>query len=455
MAFQGSERARKLRTIKLKAERKASRLGEAQGIRTKVPASIAGEPITRNYLKRIGTEERHDPLRRMTLEGEEVKPELSPHWTETTPPGARSSGKTLAEKLRAKREPPVEREMPGRKVSFKPRAPGAPVEDVIAQSAKQGYLGPGNREGIQEMMYQRENPYGTHPTRQQLVEAGVADTDNPLKDIDPEDAAKGASSFMAREVKDPQQAGEVEEFVRQHPEIMKQMMFDNYLSRGGRTKTGSNTGLKVNNSQRPIPEAGEGLESGEDTLVTDVQKALDDPERQSTLHAAIPGPEEVLERQQEASPLVRKASSREHTPEILAAKIRAKADRDARLEAQAEKNKVAAPSVPSITRSLRDRPTGIRGGKKTYVGPGRFKGNVVAFPEEDIHELAGASKPNPERRKYSKSLKRIKKGPRGTEVAKEGGDPTDYREGWQKLSSMLRKRKRTPSERNPIPGLGE
>ena len=63
-------------------------------------------------------------------------------------------------------------------------------------------------------------------------------------------------------------------------------MFDNYLSRGGRTKTGSNTGLKVNNYQRPIPDAD--LESGEDALVTDVQKALDDRYKTSSAPCRYP-----------------------------------------------------------------------------------------------------------------------------------------------------------------------
>ena len=141
-------------------------------------------------------------------------------WAETNPPVYPETGKTLPEIPNEGTPMRPASKMPGRRVSFKPRAPNTQpqVEDVIGGgSVKQGFHGPGNREGIQEMMYHRENPYGTHPTRAQLAELGVADTDNPLKDVDPKDAEKAASSFMKHEVKDPQQAGEVEEFVRQTP----------------------------------------------------------------------------------------------------------------------------------------------------------------------------------------------------------------------------------------------
>ena len=383
-------------------------------------------------------------------------PNLSVPWAETNPPQHYSSGRTLAEKMRARKDKPIERAMPGKQISFTPRKPNPPTPVEAAESVQQGYHGPGNREGIQEQMYQKENPYGEFPTREQLSERGVATTDNPLPEIDEASAAKAGKSFIKYNVKDPQQAGEVEEFIKNNPDIMKKFIIDHYLQQPGRyTKGGSSTGLPETGMQEP-----KGFEDF-DPESTDPSSSpvLDDlpgaPEA-ALLSTPPPRPDVALERQQAASPLVRRVTRQDAPDDLMARKIAAVAEMMGRRDKDIERNKKASPTVPGIGGPSAYHPVGAIKGKKTYVKPDVFKGDVAAVSQGEIDEIAGEKAPNPERYKGGKSQKKVRKGPREKAPAREGGDTTDYREGWRRLSAKLRERTRTPKERSEGPsGVGK
>lgn len=452
--------SRKLAAATQKARRKAARFkseGESGNPLHRQLRLSQAPPDVASRLSRAATgmEERTAPLRRQSLEGPISGRRLEPAWTENLPPGQKSTGKTLAERMRARREQPVERQMPGKQISFTPRKPNPPVPVEAAESVQQGYLGPGNREGIQEHMYQRENPYGEFPTREQLSERGVATTDNPLPEVDPATAAKAGKSFIKYNVKDPQQAGEVEEFIRQNPDIMKKFIIDHYLQQPGRyTKGGSSTGLPETGMQEP-----KGFEDF-DPESTDPSSSpvLDDlpgaPEA-ALLSTPPPRPDAALERKQAAFPLVRRATRQDVPDDIMARKIAAVAEMMGRRDKDIARNKKVSPTVPGIGGPSAYHPVGVIKGKKTYVKPDVFKGDVAAVSQGEIDEIAGEKAPNPDRYKGGKSQKRVRKGPREKAPAREGGDTTDYREGWRRLSAKLRERTRTPRERREHPlGVG-